>query len=672
MELLGVDTGGTFTDFVLYKDGAIHVHKVLSTPAAPADAILQGITELKAEFKLNLATLKVIHGSTVATNAVLEGKGVKTVYVTNQGLRDVLLIGRQARRQLYNFQPSSNDNPVQRELGLRNQCLEINTRVSADGKTIIPLTEYDLNNLIAQIEKINPSSVAINLLFSFLDDKAEKMIESALPEKYFVSRSSAILPEYKEYERGMTTWLNAYVGPLVQQYLEQLQTKITPAKLSIMMSAGGTASADQAAKKAVHMLLSGPAGGLQAAKFVGEKLSKNELLTFDMGGTSTDVALIDGEIKLSSESSIAGLPVALAMVDMHTIGAGGGSIAYVDAGGLLQVGPESAGAVPGPACYGKGGVQATVTDANVVLGRLPVANNLGGTLSLDRNAAVAAVNALAVKINCSLETAAEGILKIANEHMVQALRLISVNKGIDPRGFTLMSFGGAGGLHVCDLAESMGMTQAIVPTNSGVLSAFGMLVSPVSRDLSVACIGILAEFDEQILMSEYARLINEGMIEMIEEGVPETEVVSCLSMDLRYKGQSFTLNVSWEGIANTLTAFHATHLKRYGHTLEEHVELINLRVSLKALTESLNLKQVIENTNVRENHNVFVHAMGEVSLWKRDKLVSRQVIRGPALVIENVATTLIKPGWTCHVVDDGHLNLEFKPAKQKLLKKVAR
>lgn len=651
MELLGVDTGGTFTDFVLYKNGEISIHKVLSTPAAPENAILQGIKDLE----LDLSKLKVIHGSTVATNAVLEGKGVKTVYVTNEGLKDVLLIGRQARRALYDLQPSAANNPVQRDL-----CLEIKTRISAEGETIQPLSPESLDKLVAQIEKIQPASVAINLLFSFLDESTEKAIESALPDHFFISRSSDVLPEYKEYERGMTTWLNAYVGPLVQNYLEQLQTRMSPAKLSVMMSAGGTASADQAGKKAVHMLLSGPAGGLQAARFVGQALSRKELLTFDMGGTSTDVALIDGEIKLSNEATIVGLPVALPMVDMHTIGAGGGSIATVDNGGMLQVGPESAGADPGPACYGAGGIFATVTDANVVLGRLPSATTLGGTLMLNRQAAVDAMNELATQLSCSLEVAAEGILKVANEHMVQALRMISVQKGIDPRDFTLVSFGGAGGLHVCDLAESMGMSKAIVPMNSGVFSAFGMLISPVSREKSCACIGILANLSSQMINNEYERLINEGMLEMGDEGVDEAEVMATLSMDLRYKGQSFSLNISWLGIDDTIEIFHATHVKRYGHNLQEQVELINLRVSLKAQTESLNVKQVIENKKEKTNNTVFIHSMGKVPLLGRCNLVTGQSIIGPALLIEKVATTLIKPGWTCTVVKDGHLSIEFK------------
>lgn len=650
MELLGVDTGGTFTDFVLYKDGAISVHKVLSTPSSPAKAILQGISDLK----LDLANLKVIHGSTVATNAVLEGKGVKTVYITNEGLKDVLLIGRQARESLFELQPEHSCNPVD-----RNLCLEVDARISADGEIIQPLSNDSIQQLLEKIQHINPQAVAINLLFSFLDDSDEKQLEALMPKSVFVSRSSEILPEYKEYERGMTTWLNAYVGPLVHNYLEQLLTEISPAKLSVMLSAGGTASGNQAAKKAVHMLLSGPAGGLQAAKYTGQRLSSETLLTFDMGGTSTDVALIDGDIKLSNESSIAGLPVAIPMVDMHTIGAGGGSIARIDSGGLLQVGPESAGADPGPAAYGGGGQYATVTDANVVLGRLPADISLGGSLKLNRQASVTVVDQIAKRLGCDLEVAAEGILTLANERMVQALRMISVQKGVDPRDFSLVSFGGAGALHVCDLAESMGMSKAIVPMYSGVFSAFGMLVAPISRELSHTFMGILLDLNREEIDLAYEKMLAQGLGEMHQEGVDEKDVQLHYSMDLRYKGQSFALNVKWDGAEKTLKAFHATHLNHYGHTLEEQVELINLRLSLKAQTESLILEQVVENKREKSKNDVFIHNMGNVPVWERNALSLGQKIVGPALIIENVATTLIKPNWRAEVVKDGHLSLSI-------------
>jgi len=653
MRILGVDTGGTFTDFVYYCEGELQVHKVLSTPAAPEKAILQGISELN----LDLHDLKIIHGSTVATNAVLEGKGVKTVYVTNRGLKDVLLIGRQARRELYNLQPLK-----PRQLINRNDCLETGGRLSAKGEVVDDLTEQDIDDLVQQIQQCNPESVAINLLFSFLNPDFEKRLEAAMPGHLFVSRSSNILPEYKEYERGITTWFNAYIGPLVQRYLKNLSDKVTPAKVSVMQSSGGTASAEQAGIKAVNMLLSGPAGGLQAAKFVGNQIDENNLLTFDMGGTSTDVALIQGEIKLSSESIIIGLPVAVPMVDMHTIGAGGGSIAYIDDGGLLQVGPESAGAAPGPACYMQGGVRATVTDANVVLGRLPASENLAGSLSLNRQAAFDAVLKLAEIMKCSVEQAAKGIVRLANEHMAQALRVISVQKGLDPRQYTLICFGGAGALHVCELAETMGMSKAVVPLNSGVFSAFGMLVAPISRELSLTRIGLLAKMQASEFEQIFQQLIEQGTAEMLAERVRPEDVQQKLSLDLRYRGQSFTLNIKWTNIDQAMMDFHATHEQRYGHKLNEPLELVNVRVSLKAQTESLKWQKLFNKQQLKPKTKVQVYACeGEVPVWSREDLAAGQIINGPALITEKVATTFIKTGWIAECDEHGHIILLNKP-----------
>lgn len=660
MRLLGVDTGGTFTDFVLYDNGRLTVHKVLSIPQAPDQAILQGINELGVA----LAGLKVIHGSTVATNAVLESKGVKTVYVANYGLKDVLHIGRQARRELYNLCPTPIQHPLAPEL-----CLETGGRLSAQGEIIDDLSSSEIKKLVDQIADLAPQAVAINLLFSFLDSRFEQQIKAALPDTLFVSCSSDILPEYKEYERGMTTWLNAYVGPLVGQYLQRLNANIAPAKLSVMLSAGGTASAEVASRKAVHMLLSGPAGGLQAAKYIGQQLNRTNLLTLDMGGTSTDVALIDGDFKLSNESIIANLPVAVPMVDMHTIGAGGGSIAKIDEGGLLRVGPESAGAVPGPACYQNGGQHATVTDANVVLGRLPVEVSLGGSLNIDLASAKRAISAIASGLNCSLESAALGIIKITNEHMAQALRVISVQKGIDPREYSLMSFGGAGGLHVCDLAESMDMKEAIVPNHAGVLSAFGMIIAPIGRELSKTCMGVLVTMSAETISGAFEVLAKQGIAEMLAEGIRLSEIQRHDSMDLRYQGQSFALNIPWgsdakvcfeQGIEQAILLFNETHALRYGHNIDEVIELVNVRVSLKSPTPSLNWQQTLEKPRKKPTLSVSLHALGqEVPVWLRENIMPGEIIHGPALIEEAVTTTLVKPRWSAKMNDGGHLILTF-------------
>lgn len=654
MTLLGIDTGGTFTDFILYRGGCLITHKVLSTPKAPELAILQGIKELG----LTDTDLTVVHGSTVATNAVLEGKGVPTVYISNHGLADVLSIGRQTRRELYNLQPEKVAPPVAKEY-----CLETGGRLSASGEEIEPLTQQQLETLVEQLNKLKPESVAINLLFSYLDDTAEKRIADVIPEDMFVSRSSEVLAEYKEYERGIATWLNSYVGPLVQGYLQRLQAGLPRASVAVMQSAGGTIAAELAGQQAVHMLLSGPAGGLAAAKYMGDITSQQRLLTFDMGGTSTDVAMIDGELQLSNEGQIAGYPVAIPMVDMHTIGAGGGSIASIDAGGLLQVGPESAGADPGPACYGKGDKQqamaATVTDANLVLGRLRADAFLGGGMRLDIDAAHQAIKPVAEKLKLSIEDAAAGIISIANEHMAHALRVMSVQRGIDPRELSLVSFGGAGGLHVCALADALTIKQALVPRYAGVLSALGMLVAPRARELSQTFNHLLADLSSKDIEQRFSLLYQQGLAELKEEGIAEEDITADYSLDCRYFGQSYFLNVKWQSIEITVNDFQALHEKRYGHQLELDVELVNVRVSLKSIATEIQLPEIKSNATAREKGVAELYGIDKkVPVFNRDDLSAGEKIYGPALITETVSTTYLAPGWCCEVDKSACLLLE--------------
>ena len=517
--LLGVDTGGTFTDFVCLDGAEVRVHKVLSTPAAPERAILQGIRELGLQGQ----SYYLVHGSTVATNAVLEGKGVRTAYVTNRGLGDLLSIGRQARRELYNLQPRAGLPPVPAEL-----CFEVGGRLGADGQLVEPLDEEELRQLADLLQSLGVEAVAINLLFSYLDERFECRIEQALPGDLFVSRSSYVLPQQGEYERGIGTWMNAWVGPRVQGYLQRLKQAIEPSPLHVMQSSALTIDAEQAARRAVNLLLSGPAGGLMGALATGEKLGLTRLLTLDMGGTSTDVALIDGQVQLTSEGSIGRYPVAVPMVDMHTIGAGGGSLARVDEGGMLVVGPESAGADPGPACYGRGGRESTVTDANLVLGRLRPAAFLGGDMRLDWQAALAVLSQLGEAMGLTAEQAALGVIALANEHMAQALRVISVERGIDPRDYTLLAFGGAGGLHVCALADALAMRRVLVPMHAGVLSALGMLAAPRGRQLShTLCLPLLQQ-DDARLRTRLVALADQGRAELLAEGIKAESVQTSL------------------------------------------------------------------------------------------------------------------------------------------------
>ncbi len=656
--LLGVDTGGTFTDFVLYRDGQLKTHKVLSTPHAPEQAILQGLADLQLDSLAPDTDFYIVHGSTVATNAVLEGKGVSTVFITNRGLGDMLSIARQTRRQLYALQPSSPRPPVP-----ASHSLETGGRLGADGSVVEALSKDDLDLLVQQVQRLKPAAVAINLLFSYLDDRFEKAIEAALPENLFISRSSAILPEFREYERGMTTWLNAAVGPLVEGYLGRLGKGASHAQISVMQSSGGTIAAEQAGKQAVHMLLSGPAGGLAGARFIGEAAGCQGLLTFDMSGTSTDVAMIDGDLQLTIEGRIADWPVAVPMVDMHTIGAGGGSVASLDAGGLLQVGPESAGAMPGPACYGQGGQRATVTDANLVLGRLRAEAFLGGGMRLDRQAAVDACARLAEPLGMGVEQLAAGIIRLADEHMAQALRVMSVQRGIDPRGLTLVSFGGAGGLHVCALAEALGMQRALVPVHAGVLSALGMLVAPRERRLSQTRIGLLAEIEEQELLAEFEQLVQQGQAALIEEGVQAESIQVQRSLDLRYRGQSYTLNIPWQDLTATALAFHQQHARRYGHRLDLAVELVNIRVALQSPAVEMALDApAVQQPGEAQVQVEMVGLDSPVPVYARPSLAAGQRLTGPLLITETVSTTYVAPGWACEVDELGNLMLSRKTA----------
>ena len=651
MIILGVDTGGTFTDFVVLENDRLRVHKVLSTPASPEEAIFQGIEALKLRDK----PLTVIHGSTVATNAALEGKGVKTAYIANTGLKDVLTIGRQARPRLYELQPEAITPPVPESL-----CLEIDCRLAADGGWITRLSEQAITAVIEKLKAHQVESVAINLLFSYLDDSAEQALKDRLPEDLFISLSSEVLSEINEYERGMATWLNAWIGPLIQGYVNRLKNGLmhgdNQCRLSVMQSSGETMDSNQAATQAVRMLLSGPAGGLVGAQYVAAKSDFSKIMTFDMGGTSTDVALIDGPagLQLTNQGKIGPYPVAVPMVDMHTIGAGGGSIASLDAGGMLQVGPQSAGAAPGPACYGQGGEFATVTDANLLLGRIPADALLGGYMQLDMSRAKQVIQQLADKMDISLHQAAQGIVDIANEHMARALRVISVQKGYDPAEFTLVSFGGAGGMHVCALAEKLQMNSALVPVNAGVLSALGMLATRPGRQLSHTMIVLLKDVQKQQLLDAFEALSLKGRNALLAEGIPEKDLQAFFSLDLRYQGQSNALNIKWTKLEDCEQAFHHLHEKRYGHRLQIPVELVNIRVNVVGKKPGFKLQQQMSNKSGFQ-HDQFTRG---VPIYAREQLGVSNGIEGPAIIVEPVATTWVAHGWHCQMDKTGNLLLK--------------
>ena len=649
MMIIGIDTGGTFTDFVVWDGDACRVHKELSTPASPDIAIMAGLAALDVP----LDAARIVHGSTVATNTLLEGKGARVVFVTNRGFADTLTIGRQARAALYDLMPKVVTPPVPPDL-----CLEIGGRLGADGTILEALTDAELDALAAAIAHLEPEAVAISLLFSFLDDRHERQVAAALPENLFVTCSSEVLPEYREYERGMATWLNAYTGPVIERYLARLSTAVAPAPLSIMQSSGVTAEPGFAARRAVNLLLSGPAGGLAGAQHVAAAAGYPRIMSFDMGGTSTDVALIDGEIALTSEGRIGRYPVAVPMVDMHTIGAGGGSIAAVDSGGVLQVGPQSAGADPGPACYGQGGQHATVTDAHVVLGRLPAGLRLGGRLALDAEAAQAALTRLGHALGgVDAAAAAQGVIAIANEHMTQALRVISVERGIDPRDFTLVSFGGAGGLHVCALADALGLRRALVPAAAGVLSALGMVVARPGRRLSRTVRKPLLQVSGDEVAAMFEKVAAPGIAALLAEGHAAGALECKRAADVCYVGQSFALSVPWTDAISVAAAFHSAHEQRYGHRLDSPLELVNLRVALD-VAGSPAPPAVLDDAGA-----AIAYGAAACPVHGRSDLVPGRRVAGPAIVCDTIATTHIDSGWQATLDHAGNLHLEsIKPS----------
>jgi len=652
--LVGIDTGGTFTDIVVLErsptgDSMRHC-KVLSDPSDPSNPIVEGLKRMGLEKR----KLQIIHGTTVGTNAVLEGKGSRVAYITSKGFADVLSLGRQEREQVYALRQAESEPPVP-----RSRCLEVSTRISADGSLLAESGDEELSHLVKHLETLEVESVAINLLFSFLRPEQELRIAKMLEGHWFVSCSSSILPEVKEYERGMATWLNASVGPVISRYLKRLQGRLPGAGIAVMQSAGTTIAADQAADQAVRLLLSGPAGGLAAARSIAAQTANPRLMSFDMGGTSTDVSLFNGEIPLTGQCRLGSWPLSIPTVDIHTIGAGGGSIARVDRAGMLLVGPESAGASPGPACYSQGGAEATVTDANLVLGRIPENTLLGGYLPLDIQASRQAVLKLANRMGCDLLEAAHGIVRLANEHMTRALRVISVERGHNPVDYALLCFGGAGGLHACDLADLLGMERIIIPARAGVLSAMGMLVSEPGRDLSRPVLRLLAELTDKDIEDWFKGLETEAQDQLTAEGCEPGSITFRHQLELRYKGQSATISINWSAGSAHEAKFHEAHKKASGLQLPHPVELVNIRLGARApaALKSIDIRE--ENTGSDSGGEIYMPELDEkVVVYQRAALPPGEYFEGPLLLTESAATSWIKPGWVGKADEWGNLLLQ--------------
>ncbi len=646
---IGIDTGGTFTDFVVRDGTDVRVHKVLSTPADPSHAVLHGLAALFPGRWQG----EITYGSTVATNALLERRGARVCLVTTAGFEDVLEIGRQARPLLYALEPR-----VPPPLVSRGDRLGIRERTSFDGRVLTPLAPAELRRLVGRVRRRRPESIAVVLLHSYARPAHERRIGRALAALGVpVTLSHALMREHREYERTSTSVVNAYVAPVMGRHLDRLARGLPRRPLRVMQSSGGAVAPALAAREPVRTILSGPAGGVVGAAALTARLGIGQALTIDMGGTSTDVALIAGEIPRRSDWTLDRMALRVPVIDIHTVGAGGGSLARRDAGGSLQVGPESAGADPGPACYGHG-TEATVTDANLVLGRLDAHHFLGGSMALDRGRAVAAVAMLARRLGLPLLRTAEGIVRVVNAAMIRALRVISVERGTDPRGFTLVAFGGAAALHACELAAELGMRRVLVPRHPGVLSAAGMASAPRSRDFLTTVRRVNPAVAELVRLA--APWQRRGIAALAKEGVARGAIVARAFAQMRYVGQAHELEVPLG--PDFRARFHAAHDRAYGHAdAARPVEVLALRLEVTEAAVRHGRARAIPRARRAPSgapHRLVWRGRAiDVSRHERDALAPGTRLGGPALIVEYSSTTFVPPGWRGVVDAEGHLQL---------------
>ncbi len=660
--IVGIDVGGTFTDIAILKDGRLSVHKLPSTPANPAAGVRQGIAEIAA------GPAEYVHGSTIATNTLLEGKGGRTALVTTLGFEDVLEIGRQSRADLYDLQLERPPalSPWELRFGLPE-------RVDYNGAILEDLTPAAVAALVSLIREAQVDGVAVSFLFSFLNSRHEEMVRdalAALPDPPFISISSQVIPEFREYERTSTVVVNSYVGPAMARYLAELEQSLGGG-LRIMQSSGGSITAQLAAAQPVRTILSGPAGGVVGAFHTGVQAGYPDLITLDMGGTSTDVSLCPGRIKETTAATLDGYPISVPMIEIHTVGAGGGSIARVDAGGALVVGPESAGADPGPACYGQGD-SITVTDANLLLGRLRPAQFLGGRLTLDKERAERLLTGLAGQIGATARDTALGIIRVVNANMERAIRTISLERGYDPRRFTLAPFGGAGPMHSCELAAELGIPRVLLPPHPGILSALGVAIADVVKDYSRTVMLRGEDIDRARLEEEFHGMESQARAELGREGLPAERMAGRRFLDARYVGQSFELTIDYpaagrrdnlrRAIANS---FYQAHLQRFGYADRGNaVEIVNLRLKLELAMPKPALDPeppgpadasaaLLERAEV-----VFREGPLPTALYDRELLHCGQRIDGPALLLQLDTTIVVPPGWGGTVDPWGNVILE--------------
>jgi len=667
---IAIDTGGTFTDCVWVEGGVLRTLKVFSTPDDPSRAIAQALKEIgegTSETR-GRSPLTLLHGTTVGTNALLQRTGARVALITTAGFEDVIEIGRQARPRLYDFFFDRVAPLVRRELRFG-----VKERTDSEGRVLERPSDAELTRLLEVVRHANPDAIAISLLFSFANPENEAAIAETMANLGKpLSVSHRILPEFREYERTSTIVVNAYLQPLMQSYMEKLTARTKKAEVGsgaagrrssprifVMQSSGGITALDSAAREPVRTVLSGPAGGLVGAAVMAARSGFPKILSFDMGGTSTDVAAVQGEVRAGGQAEVAGLPVAVPMLEIHTVGAGGGSLAHFDAGGSLRVGPESAGADPGPICYGRG-TEPTVTDANLLMGRLRPDRFLGGefTLDVERTRRVTSewLKKQGPGSHLGLEQFSAGVVRVVNANMERALRVVSIERGYDPREFALVAFGGAGGLHACELAETLAIPTVMIPARPGALSAFGILVSDVVKDYSRTLLRRFADGGRQAapqaeLQKEFRKLEAAAQKEFRAErwrGALHYD----RSLDLRYRGQGYELNVPATG--NVIACFHDEHQRRYGyHHAGREIELVTVRLRVRLRTPRPQLKvaspQRARKGSARvapvERPTVFFHDKRVTTpVYERAGLLPGRAMRGPAVITEYSATTVIPPG----------------------------
>ncbi len=648
--IVGVDTGGTFTDLVAIVDGKLKVHKVLSTPRDPAAAVIRGLKEMLDALVPDALT----YSSTVATNALLEKKGARVAIITNAGFEDLIEIGRQNRENLYALAPTRPEPLVPRALRLG-----IHERTLGDGRIETPLARGELARVTRLARATRAEAFAICLLHSYANPKSELQLARALRAVGRpLSISHRLLAEYREYERFSTTVVNAYVAPRMSSHLSTLGHRLSGGGLRVMQSNGSAIGVELAREEPIRTILSGPAAGVIGAARLAASLGTDRFITFDMGGTSTDVSLFDRAARIRTLSYPDGYAVRTPVIDIHTVGAGGGSIARVDSGGSLHVGPESAAADPGPAAYGRGDLP-TVTDANLVAGRLLAANFLGGAMKLDAARAAGVLGVLARQMKCSPLEAARGVIRVVNANIERAVRVITVERGYDPRDFALLAFGGAGPMHAAELALDLGIRQVIFPRNPGLLCAWGALTAPLGREYSLTIRE--QKPDHHSLMRRAAPMIARARRELVSDGADARMIRIELRADVRYRGQSYELEVALG--ANFVAEFHAAHQSAFGHsTPGAPVEVVNLRLRAIADEAAAAPARIAKHRSkaVAESRTRTLVGSREQSIpvYVRERIGAGACIRGPLLITELSTTAYVPPEFTMSADEFGNLHLE--------------